>query len=151
MLYLMPMGPNVIQHKSNDGLAINKQNGISNATHIGKLLDAAHATRPDILYAAVMMAQFAKNPSQEDWTGVKRYLRYPKETIDFALTCRLWRTLETRAMQMQLWNKSAPQINQWLYVHNRLGEPFRGVQRTNQSQHIMCKPSHIAYSKSHLP
>jgi hypothetical protein len=38
---LMPMGPNMIQHESNDGLA---QDGISNATYISKLLDAAHAT-----------------------------------------------------------------------------------------------------------
>jgi hypothetical protein len=37
----MPMGPNVIQHKSNDGLAINEQNRISNAKYVGKLLDAA--------------------------------------------------------------------------------------------------------------
>jgi hypothetical protein len=37
----MPMGPNMIQHESNDGLA---QDGISNATYISKLLDAAHAT-----------------------------------------------------------------------------------------------------------
>ena len=117
----MPMGPNVIQHGSNDELVITKQNGISNATHTGRLLDAAHATWPNILYATVMMAQFAKNPSQEDWTGVKRYLRYLKETIDFALTCRLWRTLETRAMWMQMWNKSALQIDQWLYVHNHRG------------------------------
>jgi hypothetical protein len=57
------MGPNVIQHESNDGLAINEQNRISNATYIGKLLDAAHATRPDILHATAMMAQFARNPS----------------------------------------------------------------------------------------
>jgi len=55
------MGPNVIQHESNDGLAINKHNGISNATYIGKLLDAAHAMRTDILYATVMMVQFAKH------------------------------------------------------------------------------------------
>ena len=40
----MPMGPNVIQHKSNDRLVINEQNKISNVKYIGKLLDAAHAT-----------------------------------------------------------------------------------------------------------
>jgi hypothetical protein len=62
----MPMGPNVIQHKSNDGLVINEQNRISNVKYIGKLLDAAHATRPDILYMTLTMAQFAKNPLQEN-------------------------------------------------------------------------------------
>ena len=41
---LMPMDPNVIQHESNDGLAINEQNRISYVTYIGKLMDAAYAT-----------------------------------------------------------------------------------------------------------
>ena len=107
----MPMGPNMIQHESNDGLAINNQNGISKVTHISKLLDAAHAMQPDIISMTVMMVQFTKNLFQEDWTGVKRYLRYLKETIDFALICKLWRTLETRVMWMQMWNKSALQID----------------------------------------
>ena len=40
---LMPMDPNVIQHESTDGLAINQQNRISYATYIGKMLDATHA------------------------------------------------------------------------------------------------------------
>jgi hypothetical protein len=83
----MPMGLNVIQHESNDGLVINEQNGISNATYISKLLDAAHSTRPDIIYATATMVPFAKNLLQENWTGVKRILRYLKGTIDFALTC----------------------------------------------------------------
>ena len=77
---LMPMDLNMVQHESNNGLAINEQNGIPYVTYISKLLGATHAMRPDILYATVMMAQ-------EDWTGVKRILRYLKRTIDFALTC----------------------------------------------------------------
>ena len=39
----MPMDPNVVQHESNNGLAINEQNGIPYATYIGKLLGATHA------------------------------------------------------------------------------------------------------------
>jgi hypothetical protein len=70
------MGPNVIQHESNDRLAINEQNRISNATYIGKLLDAAHSTPPNILYVIVTIVQLTRNPSQENWTGVKRILRY---------------------------------------------------------------------------
>ena len=81
-----PMNLNVIQHESRDESVINEQNGISYATYIGKLLYAAHATRPDILYATVTLAQFARNPSQENWTGVKRILRYLKGTVNFALT-----------------------------------------------------------------
>jgi hypothetical protein len=86
----MPMDLNVIQHKSNDGLVINKQNGISYATYIGKLLGATHAMRPNILCATVMMAQ-------KGWTGVKRILRYLKRTIDFALTCGGHRRIESQS------------------------------------------------------
>ena len=82
----MPMILNMIQHEWNDELVINKQNRISNVTHISKLLDAIHATWPDILYMTVMMAQFANNP-RENWPGVKRILRYLKGNMDFALTC----------------------------------------------------------------
>ena len=44
------------------------------------------------------MVQFTKNPSQENWTGPKRILRYLKGTMDFALTCGgQGAGLETRA------------------------------------------------------
>jgi hypothetical protein len=60
------MGLNVIQHESNDRLVINKQNRISNATYIGKLLDAAHSMPPNILYVIITIAQLTKNLSQEN-------------------------------------------------------------------------------------
>jgi hypothetical protein len=60
-------------------------------------MNATHVTRPDIPYVTVMRAQFAKNPSQENWPVVKRIFRYLKETIDFGLTCGGQRELETRA------------------------------------------------------
>jgi hypothetical protein len=44
----LPMDPNVIQHESTGGLAINQQNRISYATYIGKMLDATHPMRPDM-------------------------------------------------------------------------------------------------------
>jgi hypothetical protein len=40
------------------------------------MLDAADATQSDVKYMTVMMLQFAKNLTQENWTGVKRILRY---------------------------------------------------------------------------
>ena len=112
----------MVQHESNNGLAINEQNGIPYATYIGKLLGATHAMRADILYATAMMAQ-------EDWTGVKRILRYLKRTIDFALTC---------GGKGGIGNQSSL---------------FRGVQRTRPSEQrcVMCKQSHMAYPESHLP
>jgi len=112
----MPMDPNVVQHESNNGLAINEQNGIPYATYIGKLLGATHAMRPDILYVTVMMAQ-------EDWTRVKRILRYLKRTIDFALTC---------GGKGGIGNQSSL---------------FRGVRRTQPTS----KQSHMAYPESYLP
>src|ERR1700683_910636 len=81
----MPMDPNIV-------LRENKESGGDTralqayATAIGKLLYAAHATRPDILYAVVTLAQFTKNPSPVHWTAVKRVYRYLKGTIDFVLT-----------------------------------------------------------------
>ena len=118
------MGLNVIQRESNDGLAINEQNRISNATYITKLMDVAYATWPDILYATIMMAQFTKNPSQENWTGVKRFEIFKR---NYCFWTHLWRTggeLGTRAHPLcrcRWWNKPAPQIDQWLCVHNRKG------------------------------
>ena len=42
----MPMHLNVIQYDPNDRLAIKKQNRISYAAYIGKLMNAIHAMRP---------------------------------------------------------------------------------------------------------
>ena len=74
---LMPMDPNMIQHhESHDQSMINTQNRISYVTYIGKLLYMAHMTQLNILYVTIMMEQFAKSPLQENWTGVKRILKY---------------------------------------------------------------------------
>ena len=81
----MPMDPNIVlrenEESGGDTRALQAY-----ATAIGKLLYAAHATRPDILYAVVTLAQFTKNPSPVHWTAVKRVYRYLKGTIDFVLT-----------------------------------------------------------------
>ena len=53
---------------------INKQNRISNATYISRLLDAAHATQPNIIYTTITMKQFIRNPLQENWAVVKKIL-----------------------------------------------------------------------------
>ena len=62
------------------GLVIDKQNRILNATYISKLLDTAYITQPDTIYMTVMVAQSTTSPSQENWTGVKKILRYLKGT-----------------------------------------------------------------------
>ena len=72
----MPMDLNVVQHESNDRLVINEQNRIPHVTDISKL-GATHTIQPDIQYATIMVAQ-------EDWTRVKRILRFYILTFDWA-------------------------------------------------------------------
>ena len=81
----MPMDPNVAlqENQESGGDSCASQ---AYATAISKLLYAAHATRPDILYAVVTLAQFTKNPSPVHWTAVKRVYRYLKGTMNFVLT-----------------------------------------------------------------
>jgi hypothetical protein len=43
-----------------------------------------------MIYLTATMVQFAKDLSQENWTGVKKISRYLGGNIDFALTCRGW-------------------------------------------------------------
>ena len=103
--------------------------------YIGKLLDPTHVTRPDIIYATVMMAQFAKNPPQENWPGIKRILKYLKGTIDFVLTC---------GEQRRNWRPelafSWVRRNNWSQCSRKLSEQRR----------VACKQSHVAYPESHL-
>jgi len=57
------------------------------------------------------MVQFAKNPLQENWTEVKRILRFLNGTTDFALTCGGQGGLEARAHPIcgcRWWNKPTP-------------------------------------------
>jgi hypothetical protein len=56
------------------------------ATAIRKLLYAAHASRPDILYVVIALSQFTKNPSAIHWTAVKHIIRYLKGTMNLVLT-----------------------------------------------------------------
>jgi hypothetical protein len=120
----MPTDPNVVQYKLNNGLAINEQNGIPYVTYIGKLLGATHAMQPDILYATVMMAQ-------EDWTGVKRILRYLKRTIDLHSPVEERGELEMRA--------------HFFVEFEENGQANRDVSRVNRvtwpTQKVIC-PSH---------
>src|ERR1700691_6101406 len=80
-----PMDPNVVLQENEESGGDSRASQIY-ATAIGKRLYAAHAMRPDILYAVVTLAQFTKNPSPVDWTPVKQIYRYLKGTIEFVLT-----------------------------------------------------------------
>ena len=53
---------------------------------IGRLLWFAIATRPDILYAVNVVAQFQQNPTSQAWTAVKRIMRYLNKTKAIRIT-----------------------------------------------------------------
>jgi hypothetical protein len=57
-----PMDPNVVL-RENEELGGDSHASQAYVTAIGKLLYAAHATHPNILYAVVTLANFTKNPS----------------------------------------------------------------------------------------
>jgi hypothetical protein len=52
---------------------------------IGRLLWYAIATRPDILYAVNVAAQFQQNPTTRAWTAAKRIARYLLATHDIGI------------------------------------------------------------------
>ena len=52
---------------------------------IGSLTYAAIGTRPDIAAALSVVSQFASNPNETHWKGVKRILRYLKGTSDYGI------------------------------------------------------------------
>jgi len=55
------------------------------ASAIGSLLWLARMTRPDILYAVIVLASFTKFFTDVHVTAVKRIMRYLKLTIDYGL------------------------------------------------------------------
>jgi hypothetical protein len=83
-----PMDPNVALCKTEGSDGNDDQERTKNdyAACIGELLYAAHATRPDILYAIVTLAQFTERPNAEHWTALKRVHRYLRGTADHKLT-----------------------------------------------------------------
>jgi hypothetical protein len=83
-----PMDPNIALRKTEGSNEDENDERTKNeyAACVGELLYAAHATRPDILYAVVSLAQFTERPNNEHWTALKRIYRYLKGTADHKLT-----------------------------------------------------------------
>jgi len=52
---------------------------------VGSLMYAAHATRPDILYAVAALSRYNSRPFTSHMTAAKRVLQYLKSTADFRL------------------------------------------------------------------
>ena len=52
---------------------------------IGSLMYLANATRPDIAFAVNYLARKQLNPTEDDWSDVKRVFRYLRDTTDLGL------------------------------------------------------------------
>ena len=48
----------------------------------------ANGTRSDIAFAVNLVARFSSAPTKRHWSGVKRILRYLRDTIDLGLYFR---------------------------------------------------------------
>lgn len=55
---------------------------------VGSLLYLAGATRPDIIYAVNVLNRHQLNPTQNEWTMIKRVFRYLKGTKTMRLVYR---------------------------------------------------------------
>ena len=53
---------------------------------VGAIMYLAFFTRPDILFAVVVLARFMSNPGLEHWTALKHLMRYLQGTKDMKLT-----------------------------------------------------------------
>lgn len=53
---------------------------------IGSLMFLMVATRPDLAYVVSVLSQFAENPDESHWNGVKRVFRYLSGTIECGIT-----------------------------------------------------------------
>ena len=96
------------------------------------------------------MVQFTKNPLPENWTGLKRILRYLKGTMDFALTYEEQGVeLETRAQPVCWWNKPTPQVDRWLCVHNHRESCFDHGVLCNRVTMTWPTPKVISVSHCH--
>lgn len=78
----IPLDPGYVK-KEDDGNKL--PDNIEYQKLIGKLLYVAVNTRPDISTAVSLLSRKTSNPSQADWTELKRVVRYLKGTKDFKL------------------------------------------------------------------
>ena len=68
-----------------DGIASEGINITDYRLAIGELLYFAICTRPDIMVAVIICAQFQRTPSAKAWAAVKRIIRYLKGTLNIGI------------------------------------------------------------------
>lgn len=78
-----PGDPSIRHEEMLEGPTVNQAQYRST---IGGLLWFAIATRPDILYAVNIVAQFQQKPTTRAWTAVKRIIRYLNTTKTIGIT-----------------------------------------------------------------
>lgn len=76
--------PNVKFVKTNINKNVNSNFKYREA--IGSLMFLMVGTRPDLAYIISVLSQFAENPDDSHWNGVKRVFRYLKGTTDYRIS-----------------------------------------------------------------
>lgn len=72
----------------NDDLGNKTKEKVPYREAVGSLLYLAGATRPDIIYAVNVLSRHQLNPTQNEWTMIKRVFRYLKGTKTMRLVYR---------------------------------------------------------------
>ena len=83
-----PMDPNVILEKFEGTGRLTDGKGHSFSEHMGSLIWPATISRPDISFAVARVGSYAANPSEANWTALKRIFRYLKGTMNKNLASR---------------------------------------------------------------
>lgn len=52
---------------------------------IGSLINLMSGTRPDLSYSVNKLARYCSTPTERHWRGLKRIMRFVKETINTSL------------------------------------------------------------------
>ena len=93
----MPMHPKAVFNKTQCPITPEGKGEMSCVPYraaVGSVVWAAWATRPDVQYAASVLAQFSGNPAKAHWTALKRLIIYLKSTKNRGITYTRTPTVE---------------------------------------------------------
>uniref|UniRef100_A0ABD2XR42 Reverse transcriptase Ty1/copia-type domain-containing protein n=1 Tax=Trichogramma kaykai TaxID=54128 RepID=A0ABD2XR42_9HYME len=115
---------------------------------IGSLMYLATVTRPDIAFAVNYLSSKTANPSEEDWSDVKRVLRYLQGTIDTGLSLRAY-TDELSSFTDSSFRDNSDSISTSGYVIKLFGDTI--AWRSHKQSYLSlstCQAEYLAMSES---